>query len=101
MLYIQGMQYIKMLIIIVIMIVLIIFGISNTQEYVLSFLNYQLMTPLQMWILLIVFFVAGMIPIFFIGLPEKAAFFRTTRSLRGRIRTIEKELESLDLSIKT
>ena len=101
MLYMLGMQYIKMLAILVIMIVLIIFGISNTQEYVLSFLNFQLITPLQMWILLIVFFVAGMIPIFFIGLPEKTAFLSTMRSLRGRIRTIEKELESLDLTIKT
>jgi uncharacterized membrane protein YciS (DUF1049 family) len=90
------MQYIKTLIIIIVLFLLIIFGINNTQGFVLSFLDYKLIIPVEMWLLLMIFFFAGMIPIFIIGLPEKSAAYKQLRALNKKIKQIEKGLASIE-----
>ncbi|MCD6569898.1 MAG: LapA family protein [Deltaproteobacteria bacterium] len=90
------MQYIKTLMIIIVLFSLIIFGVSNTQSFVLSFLDYELIIPVEMWLLLMMFFFAGMIPIFIIGLPEKSATYKQLKALNKKIKQIENDLASID-----
>jgi len=90
------MHYIKTLIIIIVLFLLIIFGVNNTQGFVLSFLDYKLIIPVEMWLLLMIFFFAGMIPIFIIGLPEKSATYKQLRALNKKIKQIEKDLAPIE-----
>lgn len=90
------MPYIKTLALIVVMAVLVVGGVTNTQPYTLTFLQWQLDRVLPLWILIMVAFAAGMVPIFIVGLPEKAAAFKDMRILRKRQRQLEKQLRDLE-----
>jgi len=90
------MPYIKTLLLIAVMAVLIVGGVANTQPYTLSFLQWELNRSLPLWLLLAAAFVAGMVPIFIVGLPQKTADFSRMRALNLKRRQIEKQLKDLD-----
>jgi len=90
------MPYIKTLLLIAVMAVLIVGGVANTQPYTLSFLQWQLDRALPLWLLLAAALVAGMVPIFIAGLPQKASDFTRMRALNLKRRQLEKQLKDLD-----
>lgn len=90
------MPYIKTMLVIVVLLALVVFGVHNTHPFVLSFLQWQLIWPLPLWMLLLIAFFAGMVPIFIVSLPDKTAYFTRMRSLRIRQRHLEKELKAID-----
>ncbi len=88
------MKYIKILIILVLLMSLIIFGVNNTRTFELSFLGYCIAKPLALWSLLTIFFFAGMLTIFLIGLPDKISNRMQIKALEKKISEIETSLES-------
>jgi uncharacterized integral membrane protein len=90
------MPYIKTLLIIVVMAFLVVGGVANTQVYTLTFLDWVLNRALPLWLLILVAFLAGMVPIFIVGLPEKLAAFNRLRAVRARQRELEKQLRGLE-----
>ena len=90
------MPYIKTLLLIAVMAVLVVGGVANTQPYTLSFLQWELSRTLPLWLLVLAAFVAGMIPIFIVGLPQKASDFNRMRALNLKRRQIEKQLKDLE-----
>ncbi len=81
----------KSLSIILLTFLLIIFGINNTQHYVLSFLDYQLMFSFPLWALIMVFFFAGMVPLFLTGISERVAYNKRMREMNRRIEELSKK----------
>jgi len=90
------MPYLKTLLLIAVMAFLIVGGVANTQPYTLSFLHWELDRALPLWLLLAAAFVAGMVPIFIVGLPQKTADFTRMRALNLKRRQLEKQLKDLD-----
>ena len=90
------MQYMKTLLVLVVILAVVVFGINNTQSFALSFMSFQLIWQTPLWVLLMAAFFAGMVPIFIVSLPEKTAYFNRVRSLRIRQRRLEKELRAID-----
>ena len=90
------MPYIKTLLLIAVMAVLVVGGVANTQPYTLSFLQWELTRTPPLWLLVLAAFVAGMIPIFIVGLPQKASDFNRMRALNLKRRQIEKQLKDLE-----
>lgn len=90
------MPYIKTMLVIVVLLALVVFGVHNTHPFVLSFLQWQLIWPMPLWVLLLIAFFAGMVPIFIVSLPDKTAYFTRMRSLKIRQRHLEKELKAID-----
>ncbi|HPS94331.1 MAG TPA: LapA family protein [Deltaproteobacteria bacterium] len=88
------MRYLKIVFVIVMLLVVIIFCVQNTESYVLSFAGYRLAVPLQMWVLLAIFFVAGMVPILVLELPRAVTHYRRMRPLKAQISSMEKQLEN-------
>ena len=92
--YMNAMPYIKTLIIILIVSAFVLFGVYNTQNFVLSFLSYRLIWPLPLWLIIMLCFFVGIIPIFIIGMPEKLNHFITIRKIKSRQSKIEKAIKS-------
>ncbi len=90
------MPYIKTLLLIALMAVLVVGGVANTQPFTLSFLHWELTRTLPLWLLVLAAFVAGMIPIFIVGLPQKTADFTRLRALNLKRRQLEKQLKDLE-----
>lgn len=90
------MPYIKTVLVIVVTLALVVSGVQNTHTYVLDFMQWQLVWPLPLWVLLMIAFFAGTLPIFIVGLPDKTAYFTRMHSLRSRQRRLEKELKAID-----
>jgi len=90
------MPYIKTLLLIAVMAVLVVGGVANTQPYTLSFLQWELSRTLPLWLLVLAAFVAGMVPIFIVGLPQKTADFTRLRALNLKRRQLEKQLRDLE-----
>jgi uncharacterized integral membrane protein len=90
------MQYIRIVFSILMLLVVITFCVNNTQSFTLSFVGYKLLVPLQLWTLMVIFFVAGMVPIFTLELPRQAAHYMQMRALKARIREMETSLASLE-----
>lgn len=86
----------KTLISIGILFVLITFCVNNTEAHLLEFMGYRLHYPIQLWVLMLVFFFAGMIPVIFYGMPRKAAHRKRMRSFKNKIRKMEDDLSSPD-----
>ena len=94
------MQYMRIIFALVMLLVVITFCVNNTQEFTLSFIGYRLVAPLQLWTLMLIFFVAGMIPILALELPKQVSHFLRMRSVRSRIRQTETALKQLGTSPK-
>jgi uncharacterized integral membrane protein len=77
------------------LLVVITFCVNNTQSFTLSFLGYQLLVPLQLWTLMVIFFVAGMVPIMVIEIPRQASHYMQMRFLKAQIKQMEASLRSL------
>ena len=75
---------------------IVIFGISNTQPFVLYFLDYRLVFAVNLWILLMIFFFTGMIPIAITNLSERLTFRRRMRVLNKKIKQVEKAINSIN-----
>lgn len=89
------MRYLNIVFTIIMLLVVITFCVHNTQEFTLTFLGYRFMMPLQLWMLMVVFFVAGMIPIMAVELPLQTSHYLKMRSLRAQISRTEDEMRRL------
>ncbi|HPI91628.1 MAG TPA: LapA family protein [Deltaproteobacteria bacterium] len=86
------MRYLNTVLSILVLLAIITFCVHNTQEFTLNFLGYQLLIPLQLWVLMVVFFIAGMVPILVVEIPVQAARFMRIRALKVRIRDLDAEI---------
>ncbi|MDT8272265.1 MAG: LapA family protein [Desulfomonilia bacterium] len=75
---------------------LITLCIHNTDVYLVSFMTYRFPFPVQLWVLLLVFFFAGMLPVVFYRIPGNAAHRKRMRFLRNKIAQMENDLRSPD-----
>jgi len=89
------MQYVKIVFSILMLLVVITFCVNNTQSFTLSYLGYRLAVPLQLWTLMIIFFVAGMVPIMIIEFPRQITRHLKMRTLKNDIRLMEDSLRRL------
>lgn len=89
------MRYTRIIFTLVMLLVVITFCVNNTQAFTLSFLDYRLDVPLQLWMLILIFFVAGMVPILVLELPRQAAHFLRMRTIKSRIRQADADLRQL------
>jgi uncharacterized integral membrane protein len=89
------MQYLRIVFSILMLFVVITFCVNNTQAFTLSFLGYRFMAPLQLWTLMLVFFVAGMVPIIALELPRHVSHYLRIRAIKSRIRQEEDTLRQL------
>jgi uncharacterized integral membrane protein len=89
------MQYLRIVFSIVMLLVVITFCVNNIQGFTLSFLGYRIMAPLQLWTLMLVFFVAGMVPIIAIELPRQASHYLRMHSIKNQIRQAQDTLRQL------
>jgi len=86
------MRYLKTVFVILLLFFVIIFCVHNTDSFNLSFLGYRLIMPLQLWMLLLIFFVFGMVPIFLMEFPRIVLHFKKMHSLKTQISQMEKQL---------
>jgi uncharacterized integral membrane protein len=86
------MRYLKAAFVIFMLFFVIIFCIHNTDRFSLSFLGYHLMVTLQLWMLLVIFFIAGMVPIFLMEFSRMVMHYRKMRSLRAQLSQMESQL---------
>jgi uncharacterized integral membrane protein len=84
--YRKSMQHLRIVFSILMLFVVITFCVNNIQGFTLSFLGYRIMVPLQLWTLMLVFFVAGMVPIIAIELPRHASHYLRMRAIKSQIR---------------
>lgn len=94
------MQYMRIIFALVMLLVVITFCVNNTQAFTLSFLGYRLVVPLQLWTLMLIFFMAGMVPILVLELPKQVSHFLRMRNVKSRIRQTEAALRQLETSPK-
>jgi uncharacterized integral membrane protein len=87
------MHYLKTAFIIFILFIVIIFCVNNSESFSLSFVGYHLTFRLQLWMLMVIFFIAGMVPILLSELPSSVSRFKRVRSLKAQIRKMEAELK--------
>jgi uncharacterized integral membrane protein len=93
--YRNSMQYLRIVFAILMLFVVITFCVNNIQAFTLSFLGYRIMVPLQLWTLMVIFFVAGMVPIIAIELPRHASHCLRMRAIKSQIRQEEEALRQL------
>ena len=89
------MQYLRIVFSILMLFVVITFCVNNIQAFTLSFLGYRIMVPLQLWTLMVVFFVAGMVPIIAIELPRHASHYLRMRAIKNQIRQAQDTLRQI------
>ncbi len=89
------MQYMRIVFSILMLLVVITFCVNNIQGFTLSFLGYRIMAPLQLWTLMLVFFVAGMVPIMTIELPRQASHYLRVRVIKRQIKQAQDTLRQL------
>jgi len=94
------MQYMRIIFALVMLLVVITFCVNNTQAFTISFLGYRLVVPLQLWTLMLIFFMAGMVPILVLELPKQVSHFLRMRNVKSRIRQTEAALRQLETSPK-
>ena len=87
------MHYLKTAFIIFILFIVIIFCVNNSESFSLSFAGYHLAVRLQLWMFMVIFFIAGMVPILLSELPRSVSRFKRVRSLKAQIRKMEAQLE--------
>jgi uncharacterized integral membrane protein len=92
------MRYLKTAFVILLLFIIIIFCVHNTDSFNLSFLGYHLIMPLQLWMLLLIFFIAGMMPIFLMEFPRMVLHYKKMHSLKTKIAQMEKQLADLPSS---
>ncbi len=90
--YDRSMRYVNIVATILFLLFVITFCVNNTQGFSLSFFGYRLMGELQLWMLMVIFFAAGMVPIIVSELPGRAERFMRIRALKARIRDLEEQL---------
>jgi uncharacterized integral membrane protein len=90
--YDRCMRYVNIVVTTLFLLFVITFCVNNTQEFSLSFLGYRLTVELQLWMLMVMFFVAGMVPVVVSELPAATERFMKIRSLKARIRGLEEQL---------
>jgi len=93
--YKDAMRYLSIVLSLLFLLAIITFCVNNTQEFTLSFLGYRLVVPLQLWVLMVTFFVAGMVPIVMVEIPVQIARFFRRRAVKARIRELEGSLARL------
>jgi uncharacterized integral membrane protein len=86
------MRYLKTVFVILLLFFIIIFCVHNTDSFNLSFLGYRLIMPLQLWVLLLLFFIFGMVPILLMKFPGMVLHFKKMHSLKTQIARMEKQL---------
>jgi uncharacterized integral membrane protein len=89
------MRYLRIVFSILMLLVVITFCVNNIQGFTLSFMGYRIMAPIQLWTLMLVFFVAGMVPIMAIELPRQASHYLRMRTIKNQIRQTEDALRQL------
>jgi hypothetical protein len=91
------MQYLKIVFSILMLLVVITFFVcvNNIQGFTLYFLGYRTIVPLQLWTLMLVFFVAGMVPILAIELPRQVSHYLRMRAIKNQTRQVEDTLRQL------
>jgi uncharacterized membrane protein YciS (DUF1049 family) len=95
------MQYMRIVFSLVMLLVVITFCVNNTQAFTLSFMGFRLAVPLQLWTLMLIFFVAGMVPILVLELPKQASHYLRMRTIKGRIKQAQRTLKQLGGSAST
>jgi uncharacterized integral membrane protein len=93
--YRNVMQYLRIVFSILMLLVVITFCVNNIQGFTLSFLGYRLAFPLQLWTLMLIFFVAGMVPIMAIELPRQASHYLKIRAIKSQISQAQDSLRQL------
>jgi uncharacterized integral membrane protein len=86
------MHYLKTAFVIFLLFFVIIFCVHNIDSFNLSFLGYHLVVPMQLWMLMLIFFIAGMIPIFLVEFPRLVAHYKKMHSLKAQIAHMENQL---------
>lgn len=86
------MRYLNMVLSILILLAIITFCVNNIQEFTLTFLGYHLVVPLQLWVLMVAFFVAGTVPIIVVEIPVRASRFLKRRALKAQVKGLEESL---------
>jgi len=72
----------------------IVFLVNNSQEFRLGFMGYELEAPLALWILMLVFFAAGTLPVLATEVFRSVRTRVRRRVLEAEIRSLEEELSS-------
>ena len=90
--YDRCMRYVNIVVTILFLLFVITFCVNNTQEFSLSFFGYRLTIELQLWMLMVIFFVAGMVPVVVSEIPDRTERFMKIRALKTRIRDLEEQL---------
>jgi uncharacterized integral membrane protein len=90
-----SMQYLRIVFSILMLLLVITFCVNNIDGFTLSFLGYRTTAPIQLWTLMLVFFVAGMVPIMAIELPRQASHYIRMRSVKNQIKQAETTLRQL------
>jgi len=93
--YKSCMQYVKIVFSILMLLVVITFCVNNTQSFTLTYLGYRLSVPLQLWTLMVIFFVAGVVPIMVIEFPRQITRHLKMRAMKNQIRLMEDSLRRL------
>lgn len=86
------MRYLNTVFSIIVLLAIITFCVNNIQEFTLTFLGYRLVVPLQLWVLMVAFFVAGTVPILVVEIPARAGRYLRRRALRAKVRGLEDAL---------
>jgi uncharacterized integral membrane protein len=89
------MRYLGMAVSTALLIAFIVFFVNNSQEFRIGFLGYELARPLQLWVLMLVFFAAGTLPVGLLEIPRWTRAFLGRRRLKAEIRSIQAELARL------
>ena len=89
------MQYLRIVFTILMLFVVITFCVNNIQAFTLSFLAYRIKVPVQLWTLMLAFFVAGMVPIIAIELPRQVSHYLRMRSIKNQIQQAQDALRQL------
>ena len=86
------MRYLKTAFVIFMLFFVIIFCVHNIDSFSLTFLGYHLVVPMQLWMLMLTFFIAGMVPIFLVEFPRMVTHFKKMHSLKVQIAQMEKQI---------
>lgn len=86
------MRYLKTAFVILLLFVVIIFCVHNKDLFSLSFQGFPPMISLPLWLLMLIFFTAGMVPIFLVEISRLVGHYKKMKSLKTRIAEMENQL---------
>lgn len=86
------MRYLNTVLAVLFLLAIITFCVNNTQEFTLAFLGYRLTASLQLWALMVAFFVMGMVPVVAVEIPVRSARYLRRRAVKDEIRNMEQAI---------